>query len=273
MSTSWSIKFVFFKMLNIIFFFSFALAKRKEVEMLVSVQKLQIPWRNSIKEFSYKKCWAAHSGAWVDKTSVWRSSWGTKWTKKATNVPTKQRKPVWRKNNQQFISSPLNYHFWEGNPIFCSICEVEVIPNTILTSSLDSQVKLGLFLLLHAWSDGNLKLFGLSRSKLSGARPWALWQTLQNTVILICFHAAEHFSSRMRALLRGHSVLWARRVLSLVAPRGGVHCCHAFLRPLKGNDDRGDWDFALPAMHIRHTDRREDKLITVFAGDCGLLSD
>lgn len=80
------------------------------------------------------------------------------------------------------------------------------------------------------------------------------------------------FPSRMRALLRGHSVLWARRVLSLVAPRGGVHCCHAFLRPLKGNDDRGDWDFALPAMHIRHTDRREDKLITASTGNCGLLS-
>lgn len=55
--------------------------------------------------------------------------------------------------------------------------------------------------------------------------------------------------------------------------RGFVHCCHALLRPLKGNDDQGDWDFALAAMHIRHTDLGWDKLPIIFIGTCGLLSD
>lgn len=45
---------------------------------------------------------------------------------------------------------------------------------------------------------------------------------------------------------------------------GCVHCCHASLPRLKGNDDQGDWDFALPAMHIRLADLGWDKLHIVF---------
>lgn len=96
------------------------------------------------------------------------------------------------------------------------------------------------------------QLFHLSTSKLSGTCPWALWQTLYYTVILICFHAAEHFEQDESATERTLCPESEPCIIP-VAP-GCVHCCHALLPPLKGNDDQGDWDFALPAMHIRHSD-------------------
>ncbi|MEQ2174420.1 hypothetical protein GOODEAATRI_007801 [Goodea atripinnis] len=44
---------------------------------------------------------------------------------------------------------------------------------------------------------------------------------------------------------------------------GCVHRCHASLLTLKGNDDRGDWDFALPAVHIRHADLKAEWSVSV----------
>lgn len=61
--------------------------------------------------------------------------------------------------------------------------------------------------------------------------------------------------------------LWWLVVVVVEGGGGGVHYCHAFLRPIKGNDGCGDCgDSAPAAVRVRHTDGRGDQSITALTG-------
>lgn len=95
-------------------------------------------------------------------------------------------------------------------------------------------------------------------------------QTLQRTAIVICSHAAEHFQQNESAAARTLCPVCAHYPPVEVevvdgggGGGGGLHCCHAFLRPIKGNDGRRDCgDSAPAAVRVRHTDGRGDQSIT-----------
>lgn len=102
--------------------------------------------------------------------------------------------------------------------------------------------------------------------------PLAVWQTLY---IIPWFWSTSTLLSISSTYPVGWDCLWEDTLscewdLHYPCSLGCVHYDHASLAPLKGNDDQGDWDFALSSMHIRHTDLGWDKLHIVFIE---LLSD